>query len=209
MDTWDMIAAERKDLADLLETLTTDQWGTESLCTGWTVRVVAGHLVGWYRRSLASMIAKVVTTRSVDKTVNYFAMTDAQTPTADLIGDLRRNATNRFTPPFAPPEHPLTEIITHSLDIRVPLGLSTSLPPEHVNRSLDYLVSKAATRGMVPKDRVRGLSLSTTDTGWSHGDGPEARGPAVCLLLTVMGRPIGLEGLQGEGVPSLRRRIGA
>jgi uncharacterized protein (TIGR03083 family) len=209
MDTWHMIARERTDLADLMATFTEDQWAATSLCEAWSVRVVAGHLVGWFRRSLPTMLAKVITLRSFDKTVNFFAQQDARLPTAQLIDELRRNATNHFKPPFAPPEHPLTEIVVHSLDMRVPLGLTTELPAEDLKRVLDYLVSKPATRGMVPKDRVPGLSMSTTDSGWSFGEGPSVRGPAACLVLALMGRPAGLEKLEGAGAAVLRRRIGA
>lgn len=38
---------ERNDLADLLETLTPQQWATASLCEGWTVRDVVAHVVSY------------------------------------------------------------------------------------------------------------------------------------------------------------------
>ena len=44
MDHWDRIAAERRSLADLLDTLTPEQWAMPSLCGAWTVRDVAVHL---------------------------------------------------------------------------------------------------------------------------------------------------------------------
>ena len=40
-----MIAAERCQVADLFDTLSDEQWSTPSLCSGWTVRHVAAHLV--------------------------------------------------------------------------------------------------------------------------------------------------------------------
>lgn len=43
-DLSDLAAAERRDLADYLDTLTKEQWEQPSLCPGWTVRDVAGHL---------------------------------------------------------------------------------------------------------------------------------------------------------------------
>jgi len=51
-DLSDLAAAERRDLADYLETLTEEQWEQPSLCPGWTVRDVVGHLpsydeLGW------------------------------------------------------------------------------------------------------------------------------------------------------------------
>ena len=48
MDTDDIVrrtAANRRRAADLLDGLSPEQWATPSLCAGWTVRVLAGHLL--------------------------------------------------------------------------------------------------------------------------------------------------------------------
>ena len=42
--SWRAIEQERRSLADLLESLTDDQWNTPSLCQGWRVRDVAAHV---------------------------------------------------------------------------------------------------------------------------------------------------------------------
>lgn len=42
-----MAKAERAALLDHLDSLTDDQWATESLCPGWTVRDVAVHVVSF------------------------------------------------------------------------------------------------------------------------------------------------------------------
>ena len=42
--SWRVIDQQRVALADLLDTLTPEQWSTPSLCEGWTVRDVAAHL---------------------------------------------------------------------------------------------------------------------------------------------------------------------
>ncbi|MCR8579763.1 maleylpyruvate isomerase N-terminal domain-containing protein [Streptomyces sp. Isolate_219] len=38
------IAAERRELAELFDTLRTDQWNEQSLCAGWRVREVVAHM---------------------------------------------------------------------------------------------------------------------------------------------------------------------
>src|SRR5690349_9263553 len=43
-ERWRWLAQGRRDLADLLETLTPRQWETPSLCAGWRVRDVAAHV---------------------------------------------------------------------------------------------------------------------------------------------------------------------
>ena len=45
MDLFSVIASERRSLADLLEDLTPDQQEAQSLCSEWTVKQVAAHLV--------------------------------------------------------------------------------------------------------------------------------------------------------------------
>ena len=53
-ERWQMIEAERLSLADLLESLSPDQWEAQSLCTEWRVRDVAAHVamtpagLGWW-----------------------------------------------------------------------------------------------------------------------------------------------------------------
>ena len=42
--SWQVIAEQRRDLADLLEGLTAEQWQAPSLCAGWRVRDVAAHV---------------------------------------------------------------------------------------------------------------------------------------------------------------------
>src|SRR5579859_3232422 len=43
--TWDMIHSERKAVVEMLDGLTAAQWDTPSLCTGWTVKLAAAHIV--------------------------------------------------------------------------------------------------------------------------------------------------------------------
>ncbi len=56
------------------------------------------------------------------------------------------------------------------------------------------------------KDRIAGLRLVATDTDWSHGEGPEVRGPAEALLMATCGRRVALDDLQGPGLDTLRSR---
>ena len=145
MDTWGMVAAERTELADLMDEFSESDWTTPSLCEGWTVRIVAGHLIGWFERSLPTMLFKVLQTRSFDRTVDFFAGVDASLPVDKIIAELRANAGNRFKPPFAPPEQALMEVLVHGLDVRWPLRLTTDRPDDRINQVLDFLTTKEAT----------------------------------------------------------------
>src|SRR5512140_3753622 len=44
-DTWAHVAAERRDIVELLTDLRPEEWLTPSLCEGWRVRDVAAHLL--------------------------------------------------------------------------------------------------------------------------------------------------------------------
>jgi hypothetical protein len=125
-----------------------------------------------------------------------------------LVATLRDNAEHRFTPPTLGPEAPLTDIVVHTLDMRLPLGAGADLRrPEAINTVLAFLVTPAASRGFVAKGRTAGLAFTSSDTGWSHGGGPAVRGPGSSMALAITGRPAGLEGLEGAGVAELARRI--
>ena len=38
---------ERRDIRQLVQGLTPEQWAQDSLCTGWTVREIVIHLLAW------------------------------------------------------------------------------------------------------------------------------------------------------------------
>jgi uncharacterized protein (TIGR03083 family) len=209
--TFDLIAAERRRTADFLDTLDEGQGATPSLCSRWTVREVAAHLVMPFRVSMPQLLLRMVRYGgNFDRLSEDFARRAGQEPLAALAAELRANAGHRFSPPTLGPEAPLTDVVVHTLDMRVPLGAGTGdIAPEALDTILTFLMTPKATRGFLPKGRTAGLSFRSTDTSWSGGDGAEVRGPAASLALALTGRQDGLDGLEGEGVPELARRLAA
>ena len=61
-----MATAERTDLADLLATLTPEQWEAQSLCERWRVRDVVAHVMSFDGVSLLGMFGRVIRGRIVD-----------------------------------------------------------------------------------------------------------------------------------------------
>ena len=59
----------------------------------------------------------------------------------------------------------------------------------------------------MPRGRLDGLRLEATDAPWSSGTGPLVAGPAEALALSLTGRPVLLDALRGNGVPTLRERV--
>lgn len=207
MDTFEEIADERRGLADLLSDLTVEQRAVPSLCSGWTVQVVAGHLVVSLEVSLPRFALAVLRSRgSFDRANDRLARGQAERPFDEVITVLRQGADSRFTPPGAGPEVPLTDLLVHGLDIRWPLGLARHVPEERLQKSLTFLTS-ASARGFVAKNVLQGLRIEAADTDWFHGSGPTVLGDAEALLLALTGRTSALSHLRGDGAPTLRDRL--
>ena len=66
MDGLEMATAERTDLADLLATLTPEQWEAQSLCERWRVRDVVAHVMSFDGVSLLGMFGRVIRGRIID-----------------------------------------------------------------------------------------------------------------------------------------------
>ena len=56
--TWDLIHAERHQLIDDLQPLTTEQWRTESLCPAWNVHQTLAHLVALTKQTPPKFFGK-------------------------------------------------------------------------------------------------------------------------------------------------------
>jgi uncharacterized protein (TIGR03083 family) len=198
MEHWATIAAERRALADQLDTLDAEQWATPSLCGEWTVRDVAAHLVVPNKIKLARFLVTFASAR-----FNFERANVIMTP-QEIVADIRRYAEGRFAPPGMGSLAPLTDILVHGQDIRIPLGLTTDQPVEPWAATLDFVVSKKAQRGFVGRPLPR-LRFIATDLDWSHGEGEDVTGPAIAVALALLGRPALVDQLTGPGAPTLQR----
>jgi uncharacterized protein (TIGR03083 family) len=198
MEHWATIAAERLALADDVEGLTAEQWDTGSLCGDWRVRDVIGHLVTIQTTSWPALLIEIAKARGdFDKANSRMAVREGQRPPADLVAGLRRVADGRFKPPGYGSEAPLTDILVHGYDVRLPLGLPTDRPTEPFRHVLDLLVTPKGKRGFLPK-ALPPLRFVATDLDWSHGEGDEVSGPAADLTLGMTGRGF-RDSLSGSG----------
>ena len=92
-------------------------------------------------------------------------------------------------------------MVVHGADIRRPLGLNYT-PPVAVSRQVaDFYKNSNLLIGS--KSRIAGVRLVATDTDWSHGTGPEARGSMLSLVQAMTGRSVALADLAGDGVTAL------
>lgn len=185
-DLFELIAAERLRLAELAAGWTPEEWDTPSLAAGWRVREVIAHLTMGASVSVPSLLVGLVRHRgNFDRYADRWARdTAAARSTDDLVARLRAAAGSRFTPPGMGPEAPLTDVLVHGLDVRIPLGLPVSdLDPAALLVVLEFLTSKVSRNFGVAPGAFDGRCLEATDIDWSHGVGPTTRAPAAGLLV--------------------------
>jgi uncharacterized protein (TIGR03083 family) len=207
MDVRAAIAAERRRIADLVESLDEAQLATPSLCSAWSVRQVAGHLVAAVDPPRGAFPRLIVRSGfRLHRANAMLAAEIARRPAATLAGDLRRNADNPFKPPVVGYPGQLTDLQVHGQDMRRPLDLPHGLTPDRLRVSLDFLTGGRAI-GFTTRRRLAGLRFEATDLDWAWGDGPALAGPAEALTMAMTGRTVALADLHGPGVDRLAARL--
>lgn len=207
MDIWHKIAAQRLQLADVLEGFDEAQWRTPSLCAGWTVRDVVGHLITPFAFGTTRMLLRIARHGfHFDRAIDVMARQLAQRPTPELVAILRAHAQTRWAPPGVGPEAPLSDIVMHTQDICRPLGITPPVDDDAARTILAFLVSRKG-RAITKPAWLAGLHLLPDDLDWSWGEGAEVRGPAAALIMTLGGRAVGFAELTGAGLGLLRARI--
>jgi uncharacterized protein (TIGR03083 family) len=207
MQVYEMIANERRALADVFDKLTPEQLRTPSLCDGWTIHDIAAHLIMPLETGIPTLALSVLASGGdFDKANLKLTGRHARRPITDLVDSLRHNAGHRFKPPGMGPEAPLTELLLHGQDVRRPLGIDREFCEERMTMSLRFLTERRF-RGWVPKGLLDGLAFEATDLDWSYGTGATVRGSAEALLMAISGRRASLRDLQGDGVAVLQERL--
>jgi uncharacterized protein (TIGR03083 family) len=204
IDIWPTIRAERKSLANDLESLDQDQWAKTSMCTRWTVRDVVAHMTATAKMTPPAFFGKMLT--------SGFSLTTLQDrDIAVERGDSPADALARFEAVESSRKHPpgpldtwLGETIVHAEDIRRPLGIHHDYPIDAVVQVADFYKNSNLIIGT--KRRIEGLALQATDTNWSHGTGPDVSGPMIALVMAMTGRKAAAGELSGDGVATLQAR---
>ncbi len=206
-DMWSVIATERGALADDLASLDDSAWETPSLCTGWSVRDAVAHVIATAEMTPPRFVGKMVGSGfSFQKMVaKEIADKRGDSPAAELKH--LRAVRDRTTAPPGPKTSWLGETIVHAEDIRRPLGLKRVYPMDAVVAVGDFYSGSNVLIGA--KSRIEGLALTAGDTAWSHGSGAPVEGPMLSLVLAMTGRRAALDDLTGDGLGTLRSRMGS
>jgi uncharacterized protein (TIGR03083 family) len=195
---------ERLDLADFLAGLTHEQWAGATLCEGWRVREVAAHVVSFEGMTPRGLATRFLKGRLRTDRINALGVDDlADRSPEQLVALLRDNAEPHGLGAGFGGRMALTDNMIHQQDIRRSLGLARTIPVERLCTALDFVRYSPTIRGAW---LARGVRLVATDTDWSHGNGPEVRGPGESLLMAMAGRPHALADLTGPGVARLAAR---
>ncbi len=193
-----LLAAERAELTTLLRDLRDAEWDAPTLCTGWRVRELVGHL-RYEAIPLTEYAGIAVRNRfSIDGVNNTMAAEGARRTPAELLAEFESapRTISRLWPRLG-----LADLLVHQQDIRRPLGRPREIPADRLKAVLDHPDPFAR-----PGRLTRGLQFVATDFDWVKGSGLPVRGRGEALALAMVGRPVVLDELDGEGVAELRRR---
>jgi uncharacterized protein (TIGR03083 family) len=198
---WPVIHAERAALVDDLGAVGPEQWSTPSLCAGWSVLDVLGHMTSTAKMTPLGFFGRLAGAgfRFTAMAQRNIAAETAGGPGATLA-EFRRVMGATSAPP-GPVDSWLGETLVHAEDIRRPLGIAHSYPVEALVRVADFY--KGSNLLIGAKNRIAGLTLRATDAAWSHGSGPEVTGPMLALVLAMTGRRAATAELSGAGVAAL------
>jgi uncharacterized protein (TIGR03083 family) len=138
-DTMSQAHAERSDLADLLRTLTPEQWEAPTLCAAWRVRDVVAHTFSYEELSMLGVVGRLLRAGLDSDRANEIGVAACADRTPDeLLAMVHEHLdpsglTAKFGGRIA-----LTDGLIHHQDIRRPLGLHRSIPPGRLVTALDF-----------------------------------------------------------------------
>jgi uncharacterized protein (TIGR03083 family) len=196
---------ERADFADLLAGLSPRQWEHPRLCERWRVRDVVAHYLSFDELSRWGLVWRHAKGGFLPARVNQVGVEEYPTRSPEQLTELMRacipprGLTSFFGGIIA-----LVDGMVHQQDIRRPLEIRRTIPPQRLRAVLNYALTYPFIRGAW---RARGVRLVATDLDWGHGDGPEVHGPGEALLMAMAARPDALSQITGPGKPALAQRI--
>lgn len=212
IEVWSAVDRRRSAIVELLAGLPPTEWDTPSLCEGWTVRDVAGHLTMplLTKRQLVGLALRHPggTNRLIRDGSRELARRHDPDELVRRIG--QSVGLHRPIPGLTCRES-LVDAVGHSLDMGIPLGRDVVVPPADVAEAADHVLSYGG-RGKAKVFRslpLAGLRLTATDHAWCAGHGPEVTGSMTDLFLLLTGRTARVGALRGAGADELRKRIAA
>lgn len=199
--------AENADFSAYLHTLDEADWNRPSLCDGWRVRDVVGHILYGNELKLWTLPLRLARYGfSSDRSGKAYSIARAEGRSpSELLDAFDGRDPWAGTCRVFPPRLTLLDRLVHHQDIRRALGHPRSIPPERLVTVLDAAPTLRSVFGA--RRRTTGLRLQATDLEWSWGAGPEVSGTAEALLMTMLGRAQPLDELSGAGLGTFADRV--
>lgn len=203
-DLMRLAADERRDLADLLETLDAAQWEAPSLCEGWSVRDVVAHVVSYEELGPAGIITRRIKGIGRGGSNEVGRAEYARRTPSELVDFLRAHLRPQGLTSWFGGAIGLTDGLIHHQDIRRALSVPRDVPGDRVTPALDFALRSPK---LPSRKAVNGLELVATDLDWRRGSGPTVTGTGEALLMAIAGRSDAVGDLSGTGVPLLAERL--
>lgn len=205
---WRAIAAERANLADLLAGLPDAAWQHPSLCADWRVRDVVAHLVLSANPTLGQIVVNLIRAGgNLNRLICDTALRHAARRTdAELLAELRETVGAHVTALGSTPADRLMDVLVHSQDIAIPLGVAHDVPVESARTAVTRIWEQ--DKPFHARATYRGYRLRATDIEWSGGEGEVVEGPIAALLLLLTGRDAASDRLTGPGAARLGAQRG-
>jgi uncharacterized protein (TIGR03083 family) len=193
----------RLHIADFLESLHPTDWDAPSLCRGWRVRDVAGHLALVPTITTWDMISVAPRARFNPNRINtLLAIRHGSRTPDEIVTRIREHAGDRRTAKVLDARNSLFDAIVHSQDIAIPLGRELPVPVATSQEGLQRVWEMEWP--FHARRHLAGRTVRATDTDWTVGTGPEVAGSALALLLLLTGRATAVvDSLDGPGVATL------
>jgi uncharacterized protein (TIGR03083 family) len=199
--------AENAEFSAFLHSLADADWDRPSLCDGWRVRDVVGHILYGNEMRLATLPFRLARYGfSSDKSGKAYSIARAEGRTpADLVRAFDARDPWAGTCKVFPPKLTLVDRLVHQQDIRRAIDEPRTIPAERVLAVLDATPTLGSVFGA--RQRTKGLRFIADDVDWSWGDGPEVTGPGEALLMAMLGRGDALRDLKGDGRETFASRV--
>jgi uncharacterized protein (TIGR03083 family) len=166
------------------------------------------HLVDTAKTGRVSFVRDLLAARmDFDRANERGIVREKRQDPQETLEALRAAADLTRTPP-ANLATRLVEAIVHGEDVRRPLGITGVYPDPAVVGALAYQLRTPVSFGG-GRERAAGLRLVDRRTGTAWGDGDAVTADALELLLSVSGRPVPRERLEGPGAARLAEAAAA
>lgn len=170
----------------MLDGLEPEQWSTPSLCEGWTVRHVAAHITHSASGTPRLLFELLRSGFRFNAMIYRVAVQDKRSP-AELTAALRAMRGSRKRPPGTAELDPLTDVLVHTQDIAVPLGIDRPMPVDAAVAAAERVWAMGFP--FKAQRRFDGVQLAATDAEFQAGEGRRVEAPIRDILMTLVGRP--------------------